>query len=183
MPEFEAMKCRPLIVNTARGGLVDEVALVRALDAGLIAGAGFDVVDGEPPKPDNPLMRAAARHNVILTLLHTRVAHPEPGRYWVVDVDRRTAGVIFQSPLDYGAAQWAYDKSLPAGVGTDTLAANPSLYLPLQAPMRTRGVLVIEPDSPRLLLVPEQRRHLDTFAALTATCARRWQRCRGSAKP
>ena len=67
MPEFEAMKRRPLIVNTARGGLVDETALVRALDAGLIAGAGFDVVDSEPPKPDNPLMRVAARHNVILT--------------------------------------------------------------------------------------------------------------------
>jgi glycerate dehydrogenase len=67
MPEFEAMRRRPLIVNTARGGLVDEAALVRALDAGLIAGAGFDVVDGEPPAPDNPLMRAAARHNVILT--------------------------------------------------------------------------------------------------------------------
>jgi len=67
MPEFEAMKRRPLIVNTARGGLVDEVALVRALDAGLISGAGFDVVEGEPPKPDNPLLRAAARHNVILT--------------------------------------------------------------------------------------------------------------------
>jgi glycerate dehydrogenase len=66
MPEFEAMKRKPLIVNTARG-VVDEAALVRALDAGLIAGAGFDVVDGEPPKLDNPLMRAAARHNVILT--------------------------------------------------------------------------------------------------------------------
>jgi glycerate dehydrogenase len=67
MPEFEAMKRKPLIVNTARGGLVDEAALVHALDAGLIAGAGFDVVDGEPPKPDNPLMQAAKRHNVILT--------------------------------------------------------------------------------------------------------------------
>ena len=67
MPEFEAMKRRPLIVNTARGGLVDEAALVRALAAGLISGAGFDVVDGEPPKLDNPLLRAAARHNVILT--------------------------------------------------------------------------------------------------------------------
>ena len=67
MPEFEAMKRRPLIVNTARGGLVDEAALVRALDAGLIAGAGFDVVDGEPPKPDNPLMQVATRPNVILT--------------------------------------------------------------------------------------------------------------------
>jgi glycerate dehydrogenase len=67
MPEFEAMQRRPLIVNTARGGLVDEADLVRALDAGLITGAAFDVVDGEPPSPDNPLMRAASRHNVILT--------------------------------------------------------------------------------------------------------------------
>ncbi len=67
MPEFEAMKKRPIIVNTARGGLVDEAALVRALDLGLISGAGFDVVDGEPPAIDNPLMTAASRHNVILT--------------------------------------------------------------------------------------------------------------------
>jgi two-component system sensor histidine kinase KdpD len=75
--------------------------------------------------------------------------------------------------VDFGAAQWAYDKSLPAGAGTDTLAANPSLYLPLRAPMRTRGVLVIEPANPRQLLVPEQRRHLDTFAALTAIALER----------
>ena len=67
MPEFEAMKRRPIIVNTARGGLVDEADLVRALDAGLVSGAGFDVVDGEPPALDNPLMKAASRHNVILT--------------------------------------------------------------------------------------------------------------------
>ncbi|MFO1317512.1 MAG: two-component system sensor histidine kinase KdpD [Burkholderiales bacterium] len=75
--------------------------------------------------------------------------------------------------VDIGAAQWAYDKSLPAGAGTDTLAGNESLYLPLRAPMRTRGVLVIRPASPRQLLVPEQRRHLDTFAALTAIALER----------
>ena len=67
MPEFEAMQRRPLIINTARGGLVHEGDLVRALEAGLISGAGFDVVDGEPPAPDNPLMRAAGRPDVILT--------------------------------------------------------------------------------------------------------------------
>ena len=75
--------------------------------------------------------------------------------------------------IDIGAAQWAYDKAQPAGAGTDTLAGSEFLYLPLRAPMRTRGVLVIKPDSPRLLLVPEQRRHLDTFAALTAIALER----------
>ncbi|WP_118185705.1 D-2-hydroxyacid dehydrogenase [Paraburkholderia phosphatilytica] len=67
MPEFRAMKKKPLIVNTARGGLVDEAALVCALDEGLVSGAGFDVCDGEPPQPDSPLMRIAGRPNVILT--------------------------------------------------------------------------------------------------------------------
>jgi predicted GNAT family acetyltransferase len=42
-------------------------------------------------------------HNVILTLLHARRAHPEPGRYWIVDIDGRTTGVVFQSPLDWSA--------------------------------------------------------------------------------
>jgi glycerate dehydrogenase len=67
MPEFRAMKRRPLLINTARGGLVDEADLVRALDEGLISGVGFDVVTTEPPPPDNPLARAAGRPNVILT--------------------------------------------------------------------------------------------------------------------
>jgi len=76
-------------------------------------------------------------------------------------------------PFDAGAAQWAFDKSLPAGAGTDTLAGNEFLYLPLRAPMRTRGVLVLKPVNARILLVPEQRRHLDTFAALTAIALER----------
>ena len=72
-----------------------------------------------------------------------------------------------------GAAQWAYDKSQPAGAGTDTLPASEYLYLPLRAPMRTRGVLAIRAASRRTLLIPEQRRHLDTFAALTAIALER----------
>jgi len=67
MPEFRAMKRKPLIVNTARGGLVNEADLVEALDAGLISGAGFDVLTSEPPSPDNPLLRIANRPNVIVT--------------------------------------------------------------------------------------------------------------------
>ena len=67
MPEFRKMKRKPLIINTARGGLVDEDALVHALDEGLIGGIGFDVLSGEPPGDDNPLMRIAQRPDVIVT--------------------------------------------------------------------------------------------------------------------
>jgi two-component system sensor histidine kinase KdpD len=71
------------------------------------------------------------------------------------------------------AAQWAYDKSQPAGAGTDTLAGNEFLYLPLRAPMRTRGVLAIKAANRRVLMIPEQQRHLDTFAALVAIALER----------
>ena len=67
MPEFRKMKRRPIIVNTARGGLVDETALVSALDDGLISGIGFDVLTSEPPNPDNPLLAILDRPNVIVT--------------------------------------------------------------------------------------------------------------------
>jgi glycerate dehydrogenase len=65
--EFALMQRRPLLINTARGGLVDEEALVAALDKKQIGGAGFDVATQEPPPPDHPLMRLAARPNVIVT--------------------------------------------------------------------------------------------------------------------
>lgn len=67
LPEFHAMQRRPLLVNTARGGLVDEQALVTALDQGLISGAAIDVSSAEPPPPDHPLMRIASRPDVIIT--------------------------------------------------------------------------------------------------------------------
>jgi len=65
--EFALMERRPLLINTARGGLVDEEALVAALDKGQIGGAGFDVVTQEPPRADHPLMQIARRPNFILT--------------------------------------------------------------------------------------------------------------------
>jgi glycerate dehydrogenase len=67
MAEFRKMKKRPLIINTARGGLVDEADLVAALDQGLVSGIGFDCLTSEPPRPDNPLMAIANRSNVIIT--------------------------------------------------------------------------------------------------------------------
>jgi glycerate dehydrogenase len=65
--EFALMERQPLLINTARGGLVDEEALVTALDKGQIGGAGFDVVSQEPPPADHPLMKIAGRPNFILT--------------------------------------------------------------------------------------------------------------------
>jgi glycerate dehydrogenase len=54
--EFEMMRRDALLINTARGGLVDEAALAHALRSGLIAGAGFDVLTKEPPREGNPLL-------------------------------------------------------------------------------------------------------------------------------
>jgi glycerate dehydrogenase len=66
-PEFALMQRRPLIINTARGGLVDEAALEDALRRGQIGGAGFDVTTVEPPPPEHPLMRLLDLPNFILT--------------------------------------------------------------------------------------------------------------------
>lgn len=66
-PEFKLMTQKPLLINTARGGLVDEEALGWALDEGWISGVGFDVVSEEPPRSEHALVRLAERHNVILT--------------------------------------------------------------------------------------------------------------------
>lgn len=64
--QLQQMKPNALLINTSRGGLVDEEALVRALDEGLIAGAGFDVLTKEPPTDGNPLLEVR-RPNFILT--------------------------------------------------------------------------------------------------------------------
>jgi glycerate dehydrogenase len=66
-PEFAKMKKKPLLINCARGGLVNEADLVDALDKGQIAGAGFDCLTSEPPLPDNPLLKVLDRPNVIVT--------------------------------------------------------------------------------------------------------------------
>lgn len=66
-PEFALMKRRPLLINTGRGGLVDEAAVGPALNAGHISGAAFDVTAVEPPPSDHPFMALLQRPDFILT--------------------------------------------------------------------------------------------------------------------
>jgi glycerate dehydrogenase len=64
--QLRSMKPTSLLINTARGGLVDEQALIRALEENWIAGAGFDVLTVEPPTHGHPLLEVR-RPNFILT--------------------------------------------------------------------------------------------------------------------
>ncbi len=66
---------------------------------------------------------------------------------------------------DLSVAQWVFDHSGPAGLGTDTLPAARAQYLPLKGSGSTLGVLAVQPTQRRRLLLPEQRHLLETFAA------------------
>lgn len=57
LEELKKMKPTAYLINTSRGGLIDEKALYQAITEGYIAGAGLDVTDPEPPGPENPLLK------------------------------------------------------------------------------------------------------------------------------
>ena len=77
------------------------------------------------------------------------------------------------NPFDSTAAQWAYTQAQQAGAGTDTLAGNEYLFLPLKSPTRTSGVLAVRPERTRDLFIPEQRHQFEIFATLVATALER----------
>lgn len=91
---FHQMEKRPLIVNTSRGPIIDEMALIEALKGGLVSGAGLDVLEKEPPDPQSPLLEM---ENVIFS--------PHVGFYSeesIRELNRRTA----ESVADVLLGKW-----------------------------------------------------------------------------
>ena len=67
---YDRLKClkkSAIVINVGRGGIVNEADLARALDEGLLAGAGIDVFTKEPILPDNPLLHVQHKERLVLT--------------------------------------------------------------------------------------------------------------------
>jgi glyoxylate reductase len=94
-----AMKDTAILVNTGRGGLVDQVALRHALVEGQVAGAGLDVTDPEPLPPDDPLLQAP---NLIVLPHIGSATHQAREAMAGMAVDNLLAGLA-DAPLPYPA--------------------------------------------------------------------------------
>ncbi|WP_064572561.1 sensor histidine kinase [Cupriavidus gilardii] len=90
----------------------------------------------------------------------------------VTDQQQRDTAARTDS-IDHVLAQWVFDHGQPAGTGTHTLPGSTVLYLPLKAPMRTRGVLAVEPAAWRAFAQPALRRQVDAFCTLIAIAIER----------
>jgi len=88
---------------------------------------------------------------------------PDPGGHLVSLTQNQI------TPWDDAIARWSFDKGQPAGAGTDTLPGVPYQILPLKSDEKTWGLLIVEPDNLRQLMIPEQQRLLETFALLVAS--------------
>ncbi len=87
--------------------------------------------------------------------------------------DQLELGDKLPEQLDASIADWAYHNGQRAGMATATLPSNAWHYVPLQAPMRIRGLLVLQPNQPRWLLIPEQVQLLETLARQIAIALER----------
>lgn len=94
-PQFEVMKQGMRIVNCARGGIIDEMALIEALDEGIVAGAAFDVFEQEPPAPDHPFLK----HPKIIVTPHLGASTLEAQENVAIDVAEQVIRILRDKPF------------------------------------------------------------------------------------
>ncbi|REJ13203.1 MAG: phosphoglycerate dehydrogenase [Paenibacillaceae bacterium] len=94
-PQFEIMKPGMRIINCARGGIIDEQALVEAIDSGIVAGAAFDVFESEPPAPDHPFLR----HPKIIVTPHLGASTVEAQENVAIDVSEQVLHILRGEPF------------------------------------------------------------------------------------
>ena len=120
------MKPGAVLINTARGGLVDEAALVDALRGGQLAGAALDVLEREPPASDNPLLHL---DHVLVTphiAAGTRDALRTKMRAAFANLTRFTRGEPLQHVVAESVAAPTSGSSPAATAATASSAASPS---------------------------------------------------------
>lgn len=93
--QFALMKKGVRIINCARGGLVDEAALIEAIDEGIVAGAAFDVFEQEPPAPDHPFLS----HPKIIVTPHLGASTVEAQENVAIDVSEEVLHVLRGEPF------------------------------------------------------------------------------------
>lgn len=94
-PQFEIMKKGARIINCARGGIIDEGALVEAIDNGTVAGAAFDVFTQEPPAADHPFLN----HPKIIVTPHLGASTIEAQENVAVDVSEEVLHILRSEPF------------------------------------------------------------------------------------
>lgn len=93
--QFAKMKKGVRIINCARGGIIDEGALLEAIDTGIVAGAAFDVFVEEPPKPDHPFLN----HPKIIVTPHLGASTVEAQENVAVDVAEEVLHILRDEPF------------------------------------------------------------------------------------
>lgn len=94
-PQFDDMKPGVRIINCARGGIIDESALVEAIDEGIVAGAAFDVLEQEPPAPHHPFLN----HPKIIVTPHLGASTYEAQENVAVAVSEQVLHILRQEPF------------------------------------------------------------------------------------
>ncbi|MFD2115995.1 phosphoglycerate dehydrogenase [Paenibacillus yanchengensis] len=93
--QFAIMKKGMRIINCARGGIIDEVALVEAIDNGIVAGAAFDVFESEPPSPEHPFLS----HPKIIVTPHLGASTIEAQENVAIDVSEQILHILRNEPF------------------------------------------------------------------------------------